>query len=95
VPATATPAKPRNLETSKPEPPAASVATPTPGRAGVAATAVVPTAVRQATPAPGGRSTPAATPLPTLALPGTRAPTPAPPRATTPPTLAPTRTPAR
>ena len=87
--ATPTPAKPRNLETSKPEPPAASLATPTPGRVQTEAP-VVPTAVRQTTPAatskPTGRT---ATSLPTLRLPAT--PTPAPPRATTGPT--PGRTP--
>ena len=90
APATATAAKPRNLETSKPEPPAASVATPTPGRVGAFATAVSPTAVRQTAPASGssGSRGAAATPLPTLALPATRAPTPAPARATTAPTTA-------
>jgi hypothetical protein len=74
---TPTPDKPRNLETSKPEPPAASIATSTPGSARTALPA--PTAVRQLTPArpttptvvrPSSGFT---TPLPTLALPGTPA----------------------
>ena len=51
---TPTPDKPRNLELSKPEPPAASVATSTPGTVRTALPA--PTAVRQPTPR-GGTST--------------------------------------
>jgi hypothetical protein len=72
-------AKPRNLETSKPEPPAASVATSTPGLVRSAPT-IVPTAVRQAA-TPTGR---AATSLPTLAAT-------APPPRNAPATAAPTR----
>ena len=69
--------KPRNLETSKPEPPSASIATSTPGTARTALP--VPTAVRQPTPArattPTVRTTPGSgTPLPTLALPRTSPP---------------------
>jgi hypothetical protein len=82
-PPTPTAAKPRNLETSKPEPPAASVATPTPGLVRTVAP-VVPTAVRQATPTTRGA---AGTPLPTFVA------TPPPPRPTTAPT--PTKTPTR
>jgi hypothetical protein len=63
---TPTVAKPRNLETSKPEPPAASVATSTP--AVRAQRTVLPTAVRQPTPAPTVRAVeaikPTATPPP-------------------------------
>jgi hypothetical protein len=64
--------KPRNLETSKPEPPASSVRTPTPG---IARTPQPPpTAVRQATPrTPLASPAIIATPLPTLALPNTHA----------------------
>lgn len=92
--ATPTIQKPRNLETSKPEPPAASVATPTPGRAQSVAT-VVPTAVRQPTPRPRTTSAPT-TPLPTLAVPAPAAPgaataAPRPPTAPTPAKTPPAR----
>jgi hypothetical protein len=63
--------KPRNLETSKPEPPAASVLTPTPGA--VRTQVPPPTAVRQTTTpgTPAAKATTVGTPLPTLALPAT------------------------
>ena len=81
---TPTLAKQRNLETSKPEPPAASVATPTPGRARIVAT-VVATAVRQPTPTPTPRAASApTTTLPTLAVPAATAPPARPSRAITP-----------
>jgi len=86
--------KPRNLETSKPEPPAASVATSTPGLVRTGPT-VVPTAVRQPpTPTPRTLTT-----LPTLAATvpqGRGAPTSAPTRAATVPAApTPARTPSR
>ena len=85
---TPTAAKPRNLETSKPEPPAVSIATPTRGvivvRTPISA---APTAVRQATAARPLATRPP-TPLPTLALHGATA-TPVPSR----PTPTPARTP--
>jgi hypothetical protein len=69
--ATATVAKPRNLETSKPEAPAASLLTPTPGLVRTVRT-TVPTAVRQlATAAPTSEIRRGSTPLPTLAVPET------------------------
>ena len=97
-----TEARPRNLETSKPEPPAASVLTPTPGLVRT----VRPTAVAvvgQATPLATQRPAGLSTPLPTLALPATRptpsAPTPGPtsaaPAPTRPPTAPPTPTPGK
>ena len=81
--ATPTVAKPRNLETSKPEAPAASVLTPTPGTARTK----VPTAVRQlATLAPTAEPRRGSTALPTLAVPETP-----PPVRTSPPASGPTR----
>lgn len=83
---TATPTtKPRNLETSRPEPPAASVETPTPGLVRPAATSV-PTAVRRATAAPTLK--PAA--IATVAVTPTTAPTRAAVVAATPTRAAPT-----
>jgi hypothetical protein len=89
--ATPTVAKPRNVETSKPELPAGSVATPT---AGVVRALPVGTAVRAATPGATTRPGSASTPLPTLAVPPTRAPTAASVRlAPTQPAGTPTRAP--
>jgi hypothetical protein len=69
--ATATVAKPRNLETTKPEAPAASLLTPTPGLVRTVRT-TVPTAVRQlATAAPTSQIRRGVAPLPTLAVPET------------------------
>ena len=89
--ATATPDKPRNLETSKPEPPAASISTSTPGLARTVRP-VVPTAVRQATPTAttSSRAAGTSTALPTLAMPATTAPTSRVPAQTPKPTVAPT-----
>jgi hypothetical protein len=87
--ATPTLDKPRNLETSKPEPPAASLATPTPGLVRtVRPTPAV--GVRQVTPAATVRPTGLATPLPTLALPATNAPTAGPAQTPTHPPAGPT-----
>ncbi|GAC1315299.1 MAG: hypothetical protein NVSMB2_06550 [Chloroflexota bacterium] len=97
--ATAVPDRPRNLETSKPEPPAASVATPTPASSLRSAPTVrLPTAVRQsvATTAPATAPTPGVSASTPTRIQATVPP--APPPATLPPmpTLPPTpvRTPA-
>jgi hypothetical protein len=81
--ATATAARPRNLETSKPEPPAGSLATPT--TAVVRATAVPPTAVRPVQslatqpPLPAPTVAPTTPPIPPTARPvATAVPTHAP-----------------
>jgi hypothetical protein len=83
--------KPRNLETSKPEPPAASVLTPTPGL--IRTAQPVPTAVRQATSAT--RPTTVLPPMPTLPLPTLPLPATTPtagPAQTRPPVATPIRT---